>query len=136
MQKKSDHGNDLVESDQSHQVPLETGEGLSSQDLIWSRKKPTQQDIEATKSMLTLRENLKHLFDDKKTKKLKLWKDLAKELELQGYNLGGNGGERCRQKFANLQKAYLSYISNQVTTGSEVKDVPPFFEEMHGILGK
>ncbi|CAH1109895.1 unnamed protein product [Psylliodes chrysocephalus] len=39
---------------------------------IWTRRKPSERDIEATKVLLTLRQRDFRLFDDKKTSKEKL----------------------------------------------------------------
>ncbi|CAH1107419.1 unnamed protein product [Psylliodes chrysocephalus] len=43
----------------------------------WTRRKPTERDIEATKVLLTLRQRDFRLFDDKKTSKGKLWNEIA-----------------------------------------------------------
>lgn len=63
-----------------------------------------------------------------------MWQKIANEINSK-FNLGENGAERCRQKFANLTKVYMTYIKNQKTTGSGHVDAPAFFEEMHDILG-
>ncbi|CAH1959595.1 unnamed protein product [Acanthoscelides obtectus] len=108
----------------------------SINDMIWTKKKPSEMDYEATHLMLSLREEKSTYFDDKRTRKLKLWNDIAKEFEENNFHLGNKGGERCHQKFANLQKTYLSYMKHQTTTGSErIDDIPPFFDELHSILG-
>ncbi|CAH1990253.1 unnamed protein product [Acanthoscelides obtectus] len=109
---------------------------LSINDMKWTKKKPSEMDNEATHLMLSLREEKSTYFDDKRTRKLKLWNDVAKELEENNFHLGNKGGERCRQKFADLQKTYLYYMKHQTTTGSEIiDDIPPFFDELHSILG-
>ncbi|CAH1993846.1 unnamed protein product [Acanthoscelides obtectus] len=108
----------------------------SINDMMWTKKKPSEMDNEATHLMLSLREEKSTYFDDKRTRKLKLWNDIAKELEENNFHLGNKGGKRCRQKFANLQKTYLSYMKHQTTTGSErIDDIPPFCDELHSILG-
>lgn len=65
-----------------------------------------------------------------------LWTSIAEILESNNFKLGCNGGERCRQKFANLTKAYQKYIKNQKTTGAAFMEQPPFFDEIHLILGE
>lgn len=45
-----------------------------------------------------------------------------------------NSGEKCRQKFANLQ-IYMAFIDNVNQTGSEFKKKPQFFDELYFILG-
>lgn len=42
--------------------------------------------------------------------------------------------ERCRQKFANLQRGYVNYIKNMKTTGAGKRDPPPYFNEIDIIL--
>ncbi|CAH1969803.1 unnamed protein product [Acanthoscelides obtectus] len=99
----------------------------SINDMKWTKKKPSEIDNDATHLMLSLREEKSTYFDDKRARKLKLWNDLAKELEENNFHLGNKGGERCRQKFADLQKTYLYYMKHQTTTGSErIDDIPPF----------
>lgn len=103
---------------------------------VWCRKKPNEIDLEATAQLLKLRNELSSQFNDKKTVKAKLWLRIAQELK-KNFNLGDNGAEKCRQKFSNLQRCYLNYVKHQKTTGSEKNDdIPPFFEELHSILGK
>ncbi|XP_044749973.1 uncharacterized protein LOC123310533 [Coccinella septempunctata] len=88
----------------------------------------------ATHLMLRLRDQKKEQFNNKKNNKRQLWAGIAEELTRNKFMLGANGGERCRQKFANLTKAYLRYIRNQKTTGAAFMEHPPFFEEVHSIL--
>lgn len=124
------------QSEYQGESQLSTQDLSYTKDTIWTKKKPTERDNEATALMLKLREERSSLFDDKKTRKVKLWNDIAKDLKEKDFHLGEKGGERCRQKFANLQKAYLAYIKHQTTTGTERNDdFPPFFEELHSILG-
>ncbi|CAG9760046.1 unnamed protein product [Ceutorhynchus assimilis] len=61
-----------------------------------------------------------------------------KMLNDAGYNVGDRreGAERCRLKFANLQKQYLQHIRHMNTTGEKKKNEPSFFSQMHGILGQ
>ncbi|CAG9769773.1 unnamed protein product [Ceutorhynchus assimilis] len=121
---------------QSQQTKSDNNNNNNIDGIIWTKKKPTANDLEATSLLLSTRQKMSKLFDDKKTRKAKLWNDVAKTLEDNNYKLGEKGGERCRQKFANLQKSYLAYIKHQTTTGTEKTDeVPPFFEEIHSILG-
>ncbi|CAH1966396.1 unnamed protein product [Acanthoscelides obtectus] len=50
----------------------------SINDMIWTKKKPSEMDNEATHLMLSLREEKSTYFDDKRTRKLKLWNDSKK----------------------------------------------------------
>ncbi|CAH1105934.1 unnamed protein product [Psylliodes chrysocephalus] len=115
---------------------LETATQLVNGMYKYYVKKPTERDIETTKVLLTLRQRDFRLFDDKKTSKRKLWNEIADTLKQYGFNVGPNRGERRRQKFSNLIKSYISYVKNQTVTGAERNDnIPPFYEELHSILG-
>ncbi|XP_044760423.1 uncharacterized protein LOC123317876 [Coccinella septempunctata] len=83
---------------------------------------------------LSLREKYSSQFDDKKTNKSQIWRKIWKEMEEAGYNLGDNGVERCRQKFANLQKQYLAHLNHMKKTGSEQREQPLYFDKMHNLL--
>lgn len=74
-------------------------------------------------------------FDDKKTTKSKLWNKIAKELSNR-FNITEGDGKGCRQKFSNLSKTYIAYVNHQKKTGEEKIESPPFFEELHSIIGK
>ncbi|KAB0790404.1 hypothetical protein PPYR_15236 [Photinus pyralis] len=97
----------------------------------------TELDIEATSFFLGQRLKYAKSFDDKKTNKTSLWSKIAKELNDNGYTVGEGkeGAEKCRQKFANLQRQYISHRDHMKRTGENTKDPPAFFDEMHGILG-
>ncbi|KAL1513329.1 hypothetical protein ABEB36_002751 [Hypothenemus hampei] len=105
-------------------------ENLQSQlDLLTSK--------EATLCFLSLRKKYQDKFNDKKTLKTSLWQKIACELNSNGFNVptGREGAEKCRQKFANLQRSYVSFIENMKRTGSGKRDPPPFFNEINEILG-
>lgn len=97
-------------------------------------KKPTNKDIEATLLLLKLRQQYRKEFDDQKCCKARLWQKIANILS-ENFSVGVNGSERCRQKFANLIKTYLSYKNKQKKTGEGEIDPPQFFEEIHSIIG-
>lgn len=99
------------------------------------KEKKTDIDNEATSVLLALRQKYWKQFDDKKTNKRKLWNLISQELIKKNFNVGENGGEKCRQKFCNLTKIYYAYMKNQKTTGEAGKDEPQFFQQMHSILG-
>ncbi|KAL1488703.1 hypothetical protein ABEB36_014502 [Hypothenemus hampei] len=79
--------------------------------------------VEGTQLFLSLRKEHNEKFNDKKTLKTTLWQKIALELNNKGYDIpkGREGGEKCRQKFANLQR--------------RKRDPPPFFNELQEILG-
>lgn len=105
---------------------------------IWTSKRPTQEDIEATETFLKLRIKYADKFDDRKTVKTQLWQKIANEMSEMGLFVGEgkDAVEKMRLKFSNLQKQYLLYIKHMKSTGESQKDPPPFFELMHGILGR
>lgn len=93
---------------------------------IWSsKKKPTEQDNNATKYFLELRAEYAAKFNDKKTHKQTIWQEIANKLKQKGFDLGSGGAEKCRQKF----------WEHVQTTGKEKMNPPPFYEELHSILG-
>ncbi|KAF5294106.1 hypothetical protein FQR65_LT10931 [Abscondita terminalis] len=95
---------------------------------FWSRQ--------ATLLFLKLRTDFNNKFNDRKTVKQSLWQKIASELRIHGFDIpeGREGAEKCRQKFANLQRTYLNYIKHIKTTGEEKKDPPPYFNEVDAIL--
>ncbi|VEN60031.1 unnamed protein product [Callosobruchus maculatus] len=74
-------------------------------------------------------------FDDKKTIKAKLWQRIADSIQESNYNIGSNAAEKCRQKFANLMKAYLNFLKNQKITGPEAEDMPSFYNDIYKVFG-
>jgi hypothetical protein len=107
--------------------------------LLWrNKRKSTEKDVEATSYFLKLREQYSKLFDDKKTNKTSIWIKISEELQQAGFYLCENkreAAEKCRQKFANMQRQYLAYVNKVKTTGEGKHEPPAFFDEMHGILG-
>ncbi|KAL1493853.1 hypothetical protein ABEB36_009539 [Hypothenemus hampei] len=93
--------------------------------------------VEGTQLFLSLRKEHNEKFNDKKTLKTTLWQKIALELNNKGYDIpkGREGGEKCRQKFANLQRSYMNFVQNMKKTGSGKRDPPPFFNELQEILG-
>lgn len=107
---------------------------------VWvPNQKGTDRDIEATYALLELRSSpfYKKAFVDKKHSKMSLWQKIAEALCEMGFDVGSGkeGAEKCRQKFANLQKKYTNYVDNINKTGSAFSQKPMFYDEMHSILG-
>lgn len=115
----------------------ETGSSVYKGSVVWCSKKPSNRDHDATVCFLQLREKYGKQFEDRKTIKNQLWQKIATEMQNAGYYIGEGkeAAERCRQKFANLQKQYMNHVKHMTTTGEQRKDPPPFFEEMHNLLG-
>lgn len=107
-------------------------------ELIWSHKKNTEHDAQATEYFLQLRgeEKYKPLFADKKFGKFKLWMEIAKEMNNAGYYVGDGreGAERCRQKFSNLEKSFLKYIRHVRSETRNKREPPPFYEYMVNLV--
>ncbi|CAH1107941.1 unnamed protein product [Psylliodes chrysocephalus] len=109
--------------------------------MVWTNKAhPSKVDNDATRELIKLRgsHKFKRRLDDKSHNKLQIWIEIAQEMCKAGFEVGSKkeGGVRCRQKWANLQRTYYKYKSNQRSTGAEYLDPPPFFAEIDNILGQ
>lgn len=71
-------------------------------------------------------------FNDRKTVKWTLWKEIAQELNKKGFNVDA---VKCRQKFLNLTKAYVAFVRHCNKTGNNKVNTPPFYDLLHNILG-
>ncbi|CAG9773389.1 unnamed protein product [Ceutorhynchus assimilis] len=91
---------------------------------------------ETTTVLLDIRvsEKFKKLFNDKKNSKSQLWNKIAQEMVIMGFDLGDKMGEKCRQKFANLQKSYIAFKNNGRQTGAGAIDKPWYYDLIDGIL--
>lgn len=105
--------------------------------MIWSSKKPTGRDLEATSYFLSLRRGLGKEFLDKKHSKNSLWLIIANDMKDNDFFVGDGyeGAEKCRKKFANLQATYIKYKDKSCQPGQGYLEKPPFFDEMDEILG-
>lgn len=105
---------------------------------IWkSAKNPTKQDHEATIAFLALRKQYNNEFLNKIHVKQQLWGKIADALNQMGFLVGNGreGAEKCRQKFANLQNAYMKMKDKRRKTGEGSVRYCPYFEELDDILG-
>jgi hypothetical protein len=104
--------------------------------IVWcSKGKPTEQDHEATLLLLSLREKCAAKFDDRKTTAVTIWQSIANEMEAARFKLGPKAGEKCRQKFTNLQnKIYDPHVRHMNKTGEKNKKTPMYFAELHNVL--
>jgi hypothetical protein len=106
---------------------------------LWSSKckNNSAKDHEATLLLLKLRLELAAKFNDRKTMKQGLWQNIAREMKEKRFPIEGDkeGAEKCRQKFSNLQRTYMNHITHMKRTGEETKRPPPYFNEIHDILG-
>lgn len=83
-------------------------------DRIWCSKRKHEKDHEATLLFLKLRSKYASKFNDRKTIKSSLWQRIAVEMSEAGFYIGDGkeSGEKCRQKFANLQRTYMNHITH------------------------
>lgn len=107
---------------------------------VWvPKKRASRRDHEATLYLLDLRatEKYKKLFNNKKHPKQYLWATIAADMAEAGFNVGEGkeAGEKCRQKFANLQRTYISYLRKVDTTGTGFVERPQYNVQMDRILG-
>lgn len=110
--------NESLESEES-----EASQAQGRKVVVWTSKKLTGLDHEATQYFLQLRASYSKKFEDKKTIKRQLYGMIAKK-NVVGYYVGEGREaiEKCRMKFANMQKQYLQYIGHMKTTGAEHKE--------------
>lgn len=103
---------DWQEPDQ-HQLE----QSLPEKTLIWTSRKPTSNDVQATYHFLDLRRQMSHEFDDQKNCKNSLWQKIAKSLNQNAFYVGNGpeATEKCRKKFANLQSSYMKYNDKKTT---------------------
>lgn len=87
---------------------------------------------DAVLMLIELRDELSHAFDAKKGSKKDNWQKIAVKLNEAGFEIGN--GERCRQKFANLQLRYFSHLN--ALKINQYKPVPQFFNEFHNLMKK
>lgn len=110
---------------------------MTDSELIWSHRRPTENDYNATEYFLQLRssEKYKALFGDKKFGKYKLWSEIAEEMNNAGFYVGEGreAAERCRQKFSNLEKGFLNYMK-LVKSGNRNKNPPQFYDLLYNLV--
>ncbi|CAH1101791.1 unnamed protein product [Psylliodes chrysocephalus] len=119
----------LLDQNELFRTPNESKDNFT----VWKSKgKNSEEDKQAVEILLVERLRLAHKFDDKKTVKIQLWKEIAQELEKHKFNVTG---EQCRQKFSNIQKSYINYVRQINSTGSGKIDPPENYDLIHAILG-
>jgi hypothetical protein len=119
---------------QSEYISIEIEPSTSS---LWrSSKRPTQQDHQATLTLLALRRELDNEFTNKKNVKLDLWMRVANKLNELGFFVGHGveGRDRCKTKFHNLQSMYMKTVDLRKRTGQGKIKLPPYFEELDAIF--
>ncbi|KAJ9588232.1 hypothetical protein L9F63_018396 [Diploptera punctata] len=66
---------------------------------------------------------------DRNTIKKSVWAQIAQELIEEGFDLGPDGGKACHQKWRNLKRAYIVYVTKPGN-----KNPPPYMEELQKAL--
>jgi hypothetical protein len=66
---------------------------------------------------------------DRNTIKKTVWAQVAEELLQEGFDLGPDAGKACHQKWRNLKRAYIVYVTKPGN-----KTPPPYMEELQKAL--
>ncbi|PNF43678.1 hypothetical protein B7P43_G15147 [Cryptotermes secundus] len=74
-------------------------------------------------------ERIQSMLLDRNTIKKTVWAQVAEELSREGFDLGPDAGKACHQKWRNLKRAYIVYI-----TKAGNKTMPPYMEELQKAL--
>jgi hypothetical protein len=74
-------------------------------------------------------ERIQSLLLDRNTIKKTVWAQVAEELSREGFDLGPDAGKACHQKWRNLKRAYIVYITKPGN-----KTSPPYMEELQKAL--
>lgn len=74
-------------------------------------------------------ERIQSMLLDRNTIKKTVWAQVAEELLQEGFDLGPDAGKTCHQKWRNLKRAYIVYITKPGN-----KTPPPYMEELQKAL--
>lgn len=74
-------------------------------------------------------ERIQSMLLDRNTIKKTVWAQVAEELSREGFDLGPDAGKACHQKWRNLKRAYIVYITKPGN-----KTSPPYMEELQKAL--
>ena len=115
---------------------------LISVSYIWSGDRSSagkEADREATGRLIELLTDSKfsEMMKDNKTKKSKVWHQIAETLTNEGHMLEEEKGViKVDQKYRNLERAYKDFVQYQNKTGMGKKPQPEFYDELHKLFGK
>ncbi|GLH15723.1 hypothetical protein R5R35_008234 [Gryllus longicercus] len=106
-------------------APQNSSENVSKS-TIWK----TYQDKDPTKDLLQIvgTEKIQSMLLDRNVLKKLVWQQVANDMAALGYDLGPDGGKACHQKWRNLKRAYIMYI-----TKPGHRD-PPYIKELQKAL--
>uniref|UniRef100_A0A3B3RG07 PR domain-containing protein 11 n=1 Tax=Paramormyrops kingsleyae TaxID=1676925 RepID=A0A3B3RG07_9TELE len=107
---------------------------------VWSDRKVTNQDVEATEALVELygSPEIQGLIKENKTRTKRIFEIIASRLEEQGFPISDvpeRAGERCFQKWRNLSRAYKEYIMQPERPDAAKRKPPPCFEQLQDLLG-
>lgn len=91
-----------------------------------------------TIKLLEIIQSKLHILHDKMHSKKKIWSDIALEMQKNGYLItyGSKGGDKCHQRWRNLEKMYHGHCRHMKSTGTGKKKPSKYFDEMHEIIGE
>ncbi|KAG7467961.1 hypothetical protein MATL_G00137770 [Megalops atlanticus] len=107
---------------------------------VWSDRKVTSQDIEATEALVDLygSPEIQGLIKENKTRTKKIFEIIASRLEAQGFPISDvpeRAGERCFQKWRNLSRAYKEYVLHPEKPDAAKRKPPPCFKQLQDLIG-
>ncbi|KAL5246058.1 hypothetical protein ACI65C_013466 [Semiaphis heraclei] len=105
-------------------------------DFIWSSKRPTSKDNEGTETFISIEisEEIQKKMVDKKTVKTKVWQTVYSKMKDAGFNVADDikdGGNKCFQKWRNLEKSYQNHRARSLKTGNGFMKAPAHYELLH-----
>uniref|UniRef100_A0AAY5K0J9 SET domain-containing protein n=1 Tax=Esox lucius TaxID=8010 RepID=A0AAY5K0J9_ESOLU len=107
---------------------------------VWSERKVTSQDIEATEALVELygSPEIQGLFRENKTRTKRIFEIIASRLKDQGFPISDvpeRAGERCFQKWRNLARAYKEYIQHPEKADTAKRKPPAYFNRLQDLIG-
>jgi hypothetical protein len=110
--------------------------------IVWLGQK-NQRSTQATKKLIEIFNSPKYqaMMRNKNIVRLKIWEQIASELEASGFKIATNtreAGLRTFQKWRNLERTYWKYLKSNSEECEEDRQrkKPYFFDDMHAVLSK
>ncbi|KAF0740323.1 Uncharacterized protein FWK35_00021900 [Aphis craccivora] len=109
---------------------------LCSKELIWTSKRPTPQDNEATEVFIqiVISDDVQKKLIDKKTPKVKVWQMVYQKMKENSYIISNeikDGDNKCFQKSRNLEKSYQNHKQRSFKTDNGFMKAPAQFDILH-----
>lgn len=101
----------------------------------------TARDREATLALIEHygSADIQGLLNDRSTKTKQVFEIIAGLMAVQGFLISGDAwkaGERCFQKWRNMERTYRDYVLAQRKTDAGRRKQPEFFEQFHALMGQ